>query len=191
MLAAMTQLVIANGTNTAVGPVQWHGVAFEHSAVEASNCFDSDCDGQSATFLTTAMVNLYGADGWNFTNCTFAHTGGYALWFNAGSANGGISSSAVHDLGAGAIRIGSPSGTAPLTTGITVSDNVLTDGGYVYQEGCGVLSQNSVANIHILHNEISYFRYTGVSTGWTWGYGPTAVQSVFTGFNHIFQIGMG
>lgn len=188
-LAVTQELIFANGT--AVGPVLWHGIAFEHTAVETATCFSTDCDAQSAAFLTTAAVQMFGASGWNFSNCSFAHTGGYAIWFNAGTVNSGVFSSAMTDLGAGGVRIGTMSGTSQATSGITVSDNVLSHGGFVYQEGCGVLSQNSVSNVRIMHNEISYFRYTGVSTGWTWGYGPTAVKSIYTGYNHIYQIGMG
>jgi hypothetical protein len=75
-------------------------------------------------------------------------------------------------------------------TGNAVIDNVLTDGGHFYQEGCGVLAQDA-SNTVIAHNEISFFRYTGVSTGWTWGYAQTVVSNISTHFNHIHDIGMG
>ena len=45
--------------------------------------------------------------------------------------------------------------------GITVSGNVIEDGGHVYQEGCGVLAQNMEDTV-IAHNEIRHFRYTGI-----------------------------
>ena len=48
-----------------------------------------------------------------------------------------------------------------------------------------------VGNSTISHNEIGWFRYTGVSVGWTWGYGPTVVHDVITSYNHIHDIGMG
>ena len=60
----------------------------------------------------------------------------------------------------------------------------------IWQEGCGVLAQ-MVGNSTISHNEIGWFRYTGVSVGWTWGYGPTVVHDVITSYNHIHDIGMG
>ena len=34
-------------------------------------------------------------------------------------------------------------------------------------------------------------QYTGVSTGWTWGYGHTFVRNVSTSYNHIHHIGEG
>ena len=69
-------------------------------------------------------------------------------------------------------------------------DNELSDGGHVWQQGCGVLAQR-VARTNISHNEIGHFRYTGVSVGWTWGYAPTDVYDVLVSHNHIHDIGQG
>ena len=66
----------------------------------------------------------------------------------------------------------------------------MSDGGHVCQEGCGILAQN-IGNSTLTHNEIGHFRYTGVSTGWTWGYGHTVVHDIITSFNHIHHIGEG
>ena len=66
----------------------------------------------------------------------------------------------------------------------------MSDGGHVCQEGCGILAQN-IGNSTLSHNEIGHFRYTGVSTGWTWGYGHTVVHDIITSFNHIHHIGEG
>ena len=71
-----------------------------------------------------------------------------------------------------------------------VSNNVLEQGGFVYQEGCGVLAQ-SVANVNISHNLIQNFSYTGVSLGWTWGYAATTCHDNYVGFNMINNIGLG
>ena len=68
---------------------------------------------------------------------------------------------------------------ADCITGNSVIDNVLTDGGHFYQEGCGVLAQDASDSI-ISHNEISNFRYSGISTGWTWGYAETVVSNIST-----------
>ena len=53
-----------------------------------------------------------------------------------------------------------------------------------------MLSQKA-SHVRIAHNEIHHFRYTGISTGWTWGYGPSYVSNVTVEYNHIHDIGLG
>ena len=43
----------------------------------------------------------------------------------------------------------------------------------------------------ILHNDIHDFSYTGVSVGWTWGYGPALAQNTLVAYNRIYNIGRG
>ena len=54
---------------------------------------------------------------------------------------------------------------------------------------CGVLAQQ-VVEASVVHNNISYFRYTGVSVGWTWGYAATSVHSNIVGWNYIHHIAL-
>ncbi len=74
----------------------------------------------------------------------------------------------MYDTGAGGVRIGSGiSYEQPVdmyNIGTVVTNCILELGGKVYQEGCGVLAQN-VAQLHVSHNTISNYSYTGVSVG--------------------------
>jgi hypothetical protein len=75
----------------------------------------------------------------------------------------------MYDLGAGAVRIGvGASGVQPddaqRNVNTAVVNSVLELGGFIYQEGCGVLAQQ-VVGINISHNIIRNFSYTGVSIG--------------------------
>eukprot|EP01079_Euglenida_sp_SAG-EU17-18_P002842 gene2843-3441_t len=185
-LADQVQLVTGNGSRS----VSFTGVTFEKSAAETDACLSGGCDAQSADMLTTAAIHLTNTSGWLFSNCTIRGSGGYGLWFGAGSYGNILSKSVITSSGAGAVRIGTGSATSPDCEGNVVADNVLSDGGYIYQQGCGVLAQK-VGNTSIVHNEISHFRYTGISTGWTWGYGNTPVHDITTAFNHIHDIGLG
>jgi hypothetical protein len=172
--------------------VFWSNITFEHSSVEVDSCIQGTCDGQSAAFLTTSSVHLRFAQNIQFDQCSFVHTGGYAVWMDVGTSGSSVTNSAFHDLGAGGLRVGSSAHGlgVNMTQGNSLLNSILTDGGHVYQMGCGVLSQIA-KNITISHNEISHFRYTGISTGWTWGFGVSDVENVLTTFNHIHHIGLG
>ena len=127
------------------------------------------------------------------TNCTLRATGGYAFWAEQGTYDSVLTGSLVTDVGAGGVRLGRGhvvDGLPAECERHTVSNNIISDGGFIWQEGCGVLAQN-IGDTNITHNEIARFRYTGVSTGWTWGYGPTVVHDIVTSYNHIHSIGMG
>ena len=50
----------------------------------------------------------------------------------------------------------------------------------------GQSSGNTVA-----HNEIFDTYYSGISCGWTWGFGPTAARGNLIEFNHIHHVGRG
>eukprot|EP00937_MAST-01D_sp_MAST-1D-sp2_P001583 g1583.t1 len=193
MLAGPTELVIINGTS--VAPAR--GVSFEalelaHSAVESAPVL-AGASGQSSTEQTVAAVRVVFASGVALQGVTVRATGGYGVWAAEGTRGLHVRGSRLFDLGAGAVRLGRSDNDYPAAgecAGCAVEDNVLSDGGLVFPQGCGVLAQK-VAAVSIAHNEIARFRYTGVSTGWTWGYGATNTANISTAFNHIHDIGMG
>jgi hypothetical protein len=170
--------------------VDINNLIFSHSAVEIETCLASSCDGQSASFLTTASLHFKYSNNIVVENCKISGLGGYAIWLDRGAAGNIIYNNTIDDLGGGGIRIGEPAANIELANANQVSNNVITNGGHIYQMGCGVLCQNA-KDILISSNEISYFRYTGVSTGWTWGYGATLVSNITTAYNHIHHIGLG
>lgn len=165
-VANLTELVATvNGSN-----VHLDNIIFEHAAVDYQACYTGGtCDGQSADFLTTAALHWTQSSQIYLTNVTIRHVGGYGVWFAQGSQDCLLSRSTLYDLGAGGVRIGEGrSGIDPLhAVNVTVSDSFLSDGGYVYREGCGVLMQ-AAAHCTVTHCDIHDFHYTGVSIGWTW-----------------------
>jgi hypothetical protein len=184
VLAAPLELLQIDGD---VEGVTFQNVIFAHTAVEAT-AITRGLSGQSGDFLQTAAVHVRHARDVKFLSCSFHATGGYAFWAEEEAHGAQLSRCHAFDLGAGAVRFGS--GHDAVSEGHAVYDSVLRDGGYVWQEGCGVLAQK-VQNVTLSHNEIHHFRYTGVSTGWTWGYAPTVVHNVVTSNNHIHDLGLG
>ena len=115
------------------------------------------------------------------------------LWLGAGVHNVSFEHGRVLDVGAGGVRIGeavSMDSDERKAENVLVSDSVIRDGGHIYRAGCGVLLQ-AAANTTVTHNEISVFRYTGISAGWDWSYGPTADGNNTISHNNISTIGMG
>ena len=136
VMAGFTQLLTA----TKASPVSFTALAFEYAAVETQSCFTGGCNGQSADFLTQAAVEVHESHGITFNQCSFSHVGGYAVWFGPNSTESSLTNSHIFDVGAGGVRIGNGS-LNQKTSGHVVENNLIEDGGHVYQEGCGVLAQ--------------------------------------------------
>eukprot|EP01050_Picozoa_sp_SAG11_P012177 SAG11_NODE_1338_length_5170_cov_4.262473_2_plen_748_part_00 len=193
VVAGPVELLVLAGTVAApLSDVSYTNVEFKHTSVEST--VTQGFGGQSGDFMTTAAVHITFAVGVVFDSCSFRATGGYAFWAEQGAHRCQLTRSTLTDLGSGAVRLGRGHAVdaigKPESEGHLVADNVMSDGGHVCQEGCGILAQN-IGNTTLTHNEIGHFRYTGISTGWTWGYGHTVVHDIITSFNHIHHIGEG
>ena len=164
-------------------------IAFEHSAYVMPKTGN---DPEQAAASIPATIHLDFAQNIRLDRCQITHTGNYALWFRRGCADCTIASSQLIDLGAGGIKIGE--GTLPrdgeATERISVEDNIIQQTGRVLPCGVGVAIFQSPHN-KVLHNEISNLMYSGISVGWTWGYGASAAHHNEIAFNHIHHIGWG
>ena len=153
---------------------------------------EGHCDGQAAASVSAA-VEATGARHCVFERCEVAHTGGYGVWFHSGSQDNQLQHSEVHDLGAGAVRIGE--GGSPATDNEAVLRNAidncyLHDGGRIFRGAVGVWIGRSSYNT-LSHNEICDFRYTGISVGWSWGYDASSANHNVIEGNHVHDIGLG
>jgi hypothetical protein len=75
------------------------------------------------------------------------------------------------------------------TSGNTVVDCRIHDGGRIFHSAIGVWIGQSGMN-RIIHNQIHDFYYSGISIGWTWGYGPALAQGNIVAMNHVHHIGV-
>jgi hypothetical protein len=126
-------------------------------------------------------------------DCEIMQTGANAIWFRRGCSNCTVERCFMHDLGAGAIKIGQNvigTGQKLFTHNIKIDNNIIRSGGRVLQSAPAVIVFNA-SDCEITHNEIADFYYSGVSLGWVWGYSPSPTKNNRVLFNHIHKLGQG
>jgi hypothetical protein len=167
--------------------VQLEGLAFQHAdwTLPATGYGDPQ-----AAVTVPAVVSASGARHCAIERCEIAHVGTYGLWLSRGCKENRIVQNHIHDLGAGAVRVGqnyrAPSDVAE-SSGNLVSNNYLHDGGHVYAGAVGVWVAQSSHNT-ISHNEIHSFDYSGMSIGWNWDYTPNRTHHNRIEYNHIHHV---
>lgn len=149
-------------------------------------------DGQGAIATPAALVADQ-VQGLEVDQCEFAQLGGYAVWLRRGVTDSRVRRSHFHDLGAGGIRVGEaamPAAEADRTVRNVVENNLVEDGGVTFASGVGIWVGQSGAN-RIVNNEVRDLNYTGISVGWTWGFGPSDARQNLIAQNEVHDIGRG
>lgn len=159
---------------------RFEGVTFSHTDWDLPA--GSAGDAQAAISVPGAVI-LEGTQSAVIDRCRFAHLGGYAIELTGpNSKNNSITRCQMEDLGGGGVKIGYG------TDATTLADSTIEGGGRTYAPAVGVWIADSGHNV-ISHNRIRDLFYTGISVGWTWGYGASkAVGNLIEG-NDISQIG--
>jgi hypothetical protein len=137
-----------------------------------------------------AAIQLHDAEHVRFRACEVTRCGTYGVAFGRGCQDDKVDHCWVHDLGGGGVKIGEtsiPTGTAE-TSRIVVNSCELSDLGRVFHSAVGVWIGQSPDN-RIEHCILRNLDYTGISIGWTWGYGPSHAGGNVVEGNEIGFIG--
>lgn len=138
-----------------------------------------------------AALRVVGARNVTLESCVVFGTEAYAVSLGRGCRNVTLRRCDLTDLGAGGVTIGEKvirTAENDRTTGNLVEDCIIETGGVIHRQAVGVWIGQSPGNT-IRHSRISEFEYTGISIGWTWGYGPSDAGGNIVEFNEIAHIG--
>ncbi len=150
----------------------------------------------------TAALSFAGSSNISIDGCTIAHTEGWGIEFvgnaSASTANNQVINSALFDLGAGGVRVGSwPNGNntdANVAQYTLVQNNVIAGGGRVQPTGIGtgIWVGNSHHNT-ITHNEVHDFYSGAIGVGFQYGIagGASLAHDNVVSYNLVYDLGQG
>lgn len=170
--------------------VLFKGITLAHASWNCPPQGDSFYQAEAHQNAAVALVNARNV---RFEGCTLTNLGAWGVSFGPGCKDCALSSCSITDLGAGGVKIGETNlqkDDAKLTERITVEDCLIAHGGRISPAAIGVWLGHSPYN-KILRNEITDFYYTGISPGWSWGYGESGAHHNEIAYNRISNIGQG
>jgi hypothetical protein len=191
---ATQSLFTINGANAAktINNIYIRGISFEGAGY---NIYDKGMDPMQAAATYGAVVEVNNASNINFSNCAFTDISLNGIWLKESVFNSSIDKCYFNKLGIGGIKVGEakPSGIGvklPNTSGNTISNCIIQNGGLLNAAGVGVTIFQS-GNNKVINNEISDFYYSGMSVGFTWGAAKSYAVNNLIANNYIHHIGKG
>ena len=170
--------------------ISFRNISFQYSSYKMPA---KGNDAEQAAASVEAAMEFNFVKNISFINCEMMHTGTCAIWWQRGCHNNTLDHCYLYDLGAGGIKMGEwimRDKSEQVSSGNTINNCIISNGGHVFPCGVGI-SLFYTAHNRVTHNEISNFRYSGVSVGWVWGYSYSPTIDNYVAYNHIHHIGWG
>lgn len=183
-------IVITGNKEKRINDLIFRNISFNYSA-EGDDFLNMPPIQSSANQKASIMIDF--ADNVSFQNCNFSHIGSSAIWYRESCSNSSVTHCLFSDLGGGCIKIGNTAKdikTSDVTNNITITNNIIRNGGYITPTSPGLIIFNASDNT-VSHNDISDFRYSGISLGWTWTYRDNPCKRNIVSNNHIHHLGWG
>ena len=188
-------------TNRYVEFVRFEGLVFEHAdwreldvQAEADTGMPTTrkyaASPQAASQVPGAIV-MTGARYCAIEDCAIRHVGFYGIELADGCLGVRIVGNDIGDMGAGGVKINGSDARGSLarrTGNNRITDNHIHDGGQIYHSGIGVFAKHTFGNV-VAHNHIHDFYYSGISSGWVWGYTDSVSGNNRFEKNHIHSLG--
>jgi len=141
-----------------------------------------------AAYDVAPCVLVTGSTGVYFKDCKFENIGSTALKLGENVHDSGVINCEFSYIGGNAIFIHGDF-NAP-NSNIAIKNNLIAHYGRRFFNAIGVLNI-SARHVEIAHNEIFDGYYTGISSGWVWGYSHNPTDYVLIENNLIYNIGQG
>jgi len=176
--------------------ITFKGISFQNTAWTMPDGTAWGVDGmefpQAAVDVNPAVL-VTNSKGVNFDGCTFNNIGSTALKLGVNTQDSSVVNCEFTQIGANAVFIEGEwvaKEDPRMNRNITVKNNLIAHYGRRFFNAIGVLNIHA-AYVEISHNEIFDGYYTGISSGWHWGYNEHPTDYVSIENNLIHTIGQG
>ena len=135
-----------------------------------------------APAIVPAAVTVSRGSGITFAGDTFSHLGATGVDLADGTQDSAVTGSVITDTAGGGVSVGEvddyfQNDPALMTTGDTISDDLISQVGQDYSDTVGIWA-GYTRDLTVTHDDIGHTPYSGMSIGWGWGYAsPCAMQS--------------
>ncbi len=159
-----------------------HG-AFNEATTNGVVCIQADCRvdptnpkiqwGSDTGITMPSQIYMENADNIDIYGCNFQNLGSAAIGMVHNVSSSEVIENTIHDISGTSVIVGNwrysvTDNPNTLCNGITIKNNIIKRTGQEFTNS-PALSVYYAKNIDVLHNDISYAPYTGITLGWGWG----------------------